>query len=92
MNDAKGSYAKKFGGLPYDFNEAVKYYVRTTKEGSFIALENLGSHYKTGMIGNVYDRVDHEKTVYYNRGGMKTRCCKCTFILRWHAMKGWDLL
>ena len=39
MNEVGSSYTTKFDDLPYDFNEAVKYYVRTIKAGYLKAFE-----------------------------------------------------
>ena len=64
MNEVGSRYPSKFGGLPYDCNEAVKYYVRAIKGCCLTALKNLGIHYETGISGNASDRVDYVKTVH----------------------------
>ena len=49
MNDIGNSYATKFDGLPYDFDEVVRYYVRAIK-AVLTTFEDFSTHYETGFM------------------------------------------
>ena len=79
LNDMGSSYASAFGGLPFDFDKAVDYYIRSIKAGGLMGFENLGTHYETGMSGEACNRIDNALALRFYKLGAQLRCAKCCY-------------